>query len=333
MLGRSKPLEHELCVNQPDLEDPHVNQPYLEDPNNPPILPILVKCKNEGLAEITIKGIARRLRRLGNKCDLNDPQQVIDFILNLKNKNTRNPIGNSYKNHLLISYERFLNYYKISFQLPPYFKQKQRHPRIPTTEELNTLISSARYPLSLTIQISKETGLRPIEVMTLRTKDIDTSRKTIHPTSAKYGLPRILKISENLTQQLNTYIIKNDLETNQELFKGTSKSYTNQYQISRNRTAKKLGKPILRTIKLYDLRHYFATMLYAKTRYILYVKQQLGHRRLENTLIYTQLIQFEENENYICKVANTQKEMTELIEHGFDFIHEKDGLAYFKKRK
>jgi len=31
-------------------------------------------------------------------------------------------------------------------------------------------------------------------------------------------------------------------------------------------------------------------MLYHKTRDILYVKQQLGHRNIENTMIYTQLI-------------------------------------------
>jgi integrase len=102
---------------------------------------------------------------------------------------------------------------------------------------------------------------------------------------------------------------------------------------TRNRTSKTLKQPHLKNIRLYDFRHYFATMLYARTRDILYVKKQMGHKKIDTTLIYTQLIQYEDNDKFTCKVARTEKEMTDLIEHGFDFIHEKDGLAYFRKRK
>jgi hypothetical protein len=41
----------------------------------------------------------------------------------------------------------------------------------------------------------------------------------------------------------------------------------------------------------------------------------------------------EVTENYTCKIAETKEQMIELIEHGFTFVHEKDGVAYFKKRK
>ena len=74
-------------------------------------------------------------------------------------------------------------------------------------------------------------------------------------------------------------------------------------------------------------------MLYAKCKNILWVQKQLGHKNIRNTLIYTQLLQFDEDENFTCKIAQTKAEMTDLIEHGFTFVHEKDGLAYFKKRK
>lgn len=60
--------------------------------------------------------------------------------------------------------------------------------------------------------------------------------------------------------------------------------------------------------------------------------QLLGHKNIRNTLVYTHLVNWESDE-FISKVATTQKEITDLIEAGFDFILEKDGLVYFRKRK
>jgi hypothetical protein len=74
-------------------------------------------------------------------------------------------------------------------------------------------------------------------------------------------------------------------------------------------------------------------MLYRETRDILYVKQQLGHNNIKNTLIYTQLLMDEETENYTCKVAKTIEEATQLIESGFEYVTEMDGVKLFKKRK
>ena len=100
----------------------------------------------------------------------------------------------------------------------------------------------------------------------------------------------------------------------------------------RNRLAERLHKPELKKIRLYDLRHYFATMLYAKTKDILHVKQQLGHRRIEHTLIYTHLINFNSDE-FTCRTAKTVEECTGLIEDGFDYVTDLDGVNLFRKRK
>ena len=59
----------------------------------------------------------------------------------------------------------------------------------------------------------------------------------------------------------------------------------------------------------------------------------MGHRKIETTLIYTQLLQFERDENYTCELAQTQKEISELIEHGFEYVTEQNGLKFFRKRK
>jgi integrase len=74
-------------------------------------------------------------------------------------------------------------------------------------------------------------------------------------------------------------------------------------------------------------------MLYAKTRDILYVKAQLGHKNIQNTMIYTQLIAFNEEEEYTVKTATNIKEATDLLEHGFTYIQEIDGIRLYRKRK
>jgi hypothetical protein len=102
--------------------------------------------------------------------------------------------------------------------------------------------------------------------------------------------------------------------------------------LRRNQLAKKLNQPELTKYRLYDLRHYYATMLYAKTKDILLVKQQLGHKRIEHTLIYTHLVNFA-TDDFTCRCAKTLQEASVLIEAGFEYVTEIDGVKLFRKRK
>jgi len=58
----------------------------------------------------------------------------------------------------------------------------------------------------------------------------------------------------------------------------------------------------------------------------------LGHRNIKNTLLYTQLIDTEQEE-YVCKIAETTKEIAQLIEDGFEFVCDQQNLKFFRKRK
>jgi len=58
----------------------------------------------------------------------------------------------------------------------------------------------------------------------------------------------------------------------------------------------------------------------------------LGHKRIDNTLIYTQLINFESDE-YTCRLAKTEKEIHELIEAGFEYVTDYGDGKFFRKRK
>jgi hypothetical protein len=74
-------------------------------------------------------------------------------------------------------------------------------------------------------------------------------------------------------------------------------------------------------------------MEYHKTRDILHVKYLLGHKRIENTLVYTHLVDFG-NDEYVSKVAKNADEACQLVEAGYDFVcNTSDGLSIFRKRK
>ena len=292
---------------------------------NPDIINILIQMKNNAKADNTIANTAKALRRIDQHADLNNPEQVKQFIANMQ-------VSDGYKKALCVAYNKYCKHYKIQWQMPKYTPQS-KFIKIPTKEKLQMIISNSPKTLVMKLTMSLECGLRPVELCNLKVKNIDLERKIIYPTSAKHGAPRTLKMSNSLTQMIQDYIIIRNLNQNDRLFKGDSKSYGKCYRRIRNRTAKKLKDPTIQTIRLYDFRHYFATMLYHRTKDILYVKQQMGHRKVETTLIYTQLLQFDTEENYTCKVAEDIKQATDLIENGFEYITEMDGLKLFRKRK
>jgi hypothetical protein len=59
----------------------------------------------------------------------------------------------------------------------------------------------------------------------------------------------------------------------------------------------------------------------------------IGHKSLKNTLRYTQLVALPQNEEYICKVAETVEGAKDLVEAGFEYVTEVNGVQLFRKMK
>jgi integrase len=103
---------------------------------------------------------------------------------------------------------------------------------------------------------------------------------------------------------------------------------------NRKSLAAKLQNPRLLRISLHTFRHWKATMEYHRTNNIKYVQQLLGHKKLETTDMYTQLINFENDEWHVSHARNLEEE-SKLIEAGFEYVRysEKDQVAIYRKRK
>lgn len=134
--------------------------------------------KRNGKADATIKYVGQRLKHLDRNTDLNNPEEVKDYIAN-------KAVKNSTKNTYLFAYSQFCEHYALEWKMIKYHR-KDKMPRIPTTEQISMLISNSRRVMSVKLTLSKETGLGPVEVCNLKVKDIDLTHRTVHPTTAKH---------------------------------------------------------------------------------------------------------------------------------------------------
>jgi len=216
----------------------------------------------------------------------------------------------------------------LSWEKPKY-KPVEKPPFIPTEREIDDLIAGCSKQIAAFLQVAKETGARRGEIFNLKWTDVDLENKIIRITPEKGGEPRIFQISEKLATMLGQLP-----KVSTRIWKiKSSKNLGRQFRRERKRVAHKLGNPRLLQIHLHTLRHWKATIEYARTKDILYVQKLLGHRSLKTTLRYTQLITLPQCQEYICKAAKTVKEAKQLIEAGFEYVTDMNGVKLFRKLK
>ena len=271
-----------------------------------------------------MEGYSKKLRLLSKSVNLDKPERVNRFLANKKEWK------NSFKETVVNAYLHYVRFYGLEWKKPK-FKRSARLPYVPSTEQVNKIIAHSSRKYALIYSILRDTGLRPIELHHLTLRNIDLESGIIIPETAKNGRARALKLQTSTLAMLREYVTKYGFKLDERMFPDT-KIVSHIFIRMRNRLAKRLCEPQLRKFRLYDLRHYYATMLYHRTKDILLVKEKLGHKRLETTLIYTHLIDFQDEE-FTVRAAKSVKEACELIEPGFEYVTEMDGVKLFRKPK
>ncbi len=197
---------------------------------------------------------------------------------------------------------------------PPKYTRVRKLPFIPSEKEVNDLISGTNRKTSVFLKLLKETGMRSGEAWQLEWIDINFENRTVSITPEKGSNPRALPISIELIAMLKGLYPKSN-----KVFKGSLRHFRRNYRRKRKRIAEKLKNPRIDCINFHTLRHFKATMEYHKTKDILHVKQLLGHRNINSTLLYTQLVNFAEND-YHVRVAINIKEGCELVKSGLQYV-------------
>jgi len=287
------------------------------------ILDYAWQAKKRGLAESTIEQRVYRLKLLAKRgADLTDPGSV-STVLAISSWTETN------KRVFVVAYQSFARTFNIPWQ-PPKTRVERKLPFIPTEEEINQLIAGCGKKTATFLQVLKDTGARTAEALKLRWTDIDEKTCTIRINNpVKGSLARIVKIPAKTIAMIN-----NMPKTNDFIFNTNPHTIRRNFYKQRRRIAARLQNPRLRQIKLHTFRHWKATMEYHRTKNIKWVQQLLGHKKLENTDMYTQLINFESDEWHVAH-ARTLEEESKLIEAGFEYVRysNKDSVAIYRKRK
>jgi integrase/recombinase XerD len=289
------------------------------------IVDFLWYLKKQGRAEITIEGYRQRLFQiLKAGIDLLNPEAVKDFL-------SKRTYSNRTKAIDVCVYASFLKFLKIPWD-PPTYRPERTIPFIPTEQEIDQLIAATGKKPAIFLQLLKETGMRCGEASKLKWIDVDFIRKTVRITPEKGSDPRILHISDKLAEMLGTIPKKSE-----RIFSMTKSAMSSNFYLQRKKIARKLANPRILSISFHTFRHWKGTMEYHRTKDPYHVKQILGHRRMDSTMLYINIEQAifcnESSDEFYVKVAETVKEIRELLETGFEYVLQKDNLAYFRKRK
>lgn len=282
--------------------------------------------QKQGYAEMTIQGRSQLLKVLTDRgANLLDPESIKEVIAKQKDW------CEGRKANAVISYSTFLKMHGGKWS-PPHYQEEQKLPWIPLEDEINALIAGCSMRVSAFLQTMKENAIRPGEAWRLEWTDINYENRTITLNRPeKHSKARQFKISTKLATVLGSLQRAKDAHPERVFNYCNTSSLRRCFERQRKRIAYKTGNPRLLQITFKTLRHWKATMEYHRTKDILYVMNILGHKRIQNTLKYTQLINDEEE--YASKVAKTTAEACALVDAGFEYICDVQDDKIFRKRK
>jgi len=283
--------------------------------------------KKQGYKDATILAKVKLLRTLVKRgARLEDPESVKEVI-------AKQDWSDGRKRNAVDAYSSYLAWKGLSWEKPKY-KKIAKLPFIPLEEELDQLIAGCSKRMATFLQLLKETGARSGEALRLKWSDIDTVQRVVRIKPEKGSDPRIIHISPKLAAMLE------ELPRNYGEYVFLSPDmpqshFRNLFCKQRKRIAHKLKNPRLLRISFHTFRHWKATMEYHKTKDILHVMRLLGHRNIKNTLTYIQIERelFKHEKQYISRVAHNIEEACSLIEAGFEYVCDYNGLKLFRKPK
>jgi hypothetical protein len=279
---------------------------------------------------------------LAQRADLKNPADVELAIARYKLQDpstkqpSSKPASNSYKKHLCSTYSGYCKHYKITWE-KPHYTEEPHSIQPPSQEKCLMLISSAHGQLSLKIDVSTQTGLRPIEVVGqkgITANDIHPDQNTITAKVTKGCNQRpALKVTPELIARLQAHITRHNTKPNQPLFNCTPKTYSCHFITFKHTLAQKLQDPTILAIRLYDLRHAYVTKQLRRTQNAEIVRQIVGHKRLDTTQKYLHLLADQSGE-WIVETTTDQKRVDELLKQDFTYVlTTPDGYMKFKKAK
>lgn len=184
-------------------------------------------------------------------------------------------------------------------------------PLPPTLEEVRAIMRNAEPHLVRALAIFWHCGIRPAtEMYNIRWFDVDLTRLNIRITSAKKGGPefRNIPIMPGFKAKLEGW-----LKEDKEIFGDTVSSrpvvhYRKEPVMSLKKSWKsaKIAAKITRRIRLYDMRHAFASIALEEGADLKSLSEMLGHSRPDTTLRSYQHVSRKQHRDVASKIPDLE---------------------------
>lgn len=319
---KAKNLETETQIERPNVGGTQTQQDVKGK-----LVEYAFYMQKQGYSEATIKLNMTALKVLTvRSADLLNTESVKDVIAKQKQWSENR------KRNVITAYSLFLKINHMQWEKPK-CNVTQKFPFIPNEQEIDSLISGTGKKTATFLQLLKETAMRSGEAKRLEWINIDVEKSIVTLNLPEKGSnPRMWKVSQKLIGMLNALP-----RGSQKVFgDGPINSMKTTFLRARKRLAAKLQNPRLLRVSFHTFRHWKATMEYHKTHDPYYVKQFLGHKSLRNTEIYINIERtlFEPgSDEFTVKVTDKAEEVKTLLEVGFEYVCQKEGLIFLRKRK
>jgi len=251
-----------------------------------------------------------------------------------------NPQLKGQQKHFIGAYNHFREANNIKDELGV---RRDRRRRLPVLTPENTLQASLTIPTQLRWitywRLRYETGPRPQEPFYMRKQDINFDRQLVRFGTFKGSgetLERELPISPLCLELLRTYTATKTPEEyvfTKPLIPNKPMDYKDaQEEMTRIRRQLQKTGYNTRGLNLYVYRHAFATRLYHATKDLALVSRSLGHRNIEDTMIYIHLQPDQPRRYDVERCAIQDKEAITLkVAEGWELAVQTPMEIYFKR--
>lgn len=223
--------------------------------------------------------------------------QMEEYLFTIRQHET--PSLSSFK-HLVYGLRTLFAMFKneeLLLALPSISKNKAL-PVVLSQQEIKYLLKSPKLlKHRILFAVIYDCGLRISEAVNLRIEDFDQDRKLIHVRESKYKKDRYVPISMLAIRGLKRYISTTSPKT--WLFNGRIRGEQISRAAIRHAFRAALRKTdIKKQVCVHTLRHSYATHLLEMGLDIVSVKNQLGHARIETTMMYLHIAQSKPNAGF-----------------------------------
>jgi len=270
--------------------------------------------------------VLRRLERLGLLYAEQDA--FIKWLQEL-------PVTAGSKDSYMLTYKRWLKYsgIKPTLSLIEYAEaldrlKSRKLAKIPSYETAVAVINKIRGRTRWLLLFLLETGLRLSEALNLRWTQIEKD-KLIMEESEKRSEGSILPLSPLAILCLNS--VKKYAKSSDDLvFKLRPRTI---YRCLSNAKKKMVGLPGVELVNPKNLRHLFATRLYASTHDLIYVQRMLRHRSILTTQRYVHMVISRKDYDVRVVPIHDKETIATLLSEGYDYVTQTKDSMFLRRLK